>query len=239
MPDPFVQALRDEYLDQRRGPLVSRRGDQTRERSVGDLYFGDFTADGDSGAWLESWLDGPLLDMGAGIGRHSLYFQERFETVAIEPHRELVETMRERGVEDAQVADMFSLRESFGRDRFQSALAVGTQMSLGRSMQGLHEFLGDLAWVTTPDGTAVVDGFDPDQEATQEMLDYYDDSTEGLAYRVLQFEYDGSLGDPWLYRLFAPDRVREAAVDTGWEVAEVRYGDDGWGNLYSIALEKA
>lgn len=133
---------------------------------------------------------------------------------------------------------MFSLRESFDRDRFPSALAVGTQMSLSRSMQGLREFLGDLAWVTTPDASAVVDGFDPEHETTRGMLDYHDDPTAGLAYRLLQFEYDGTLGEPWLYRLFTPERVREAAVGTGWEVAEVQYGADGWEHLYSLALGK-
>ena len=180
-----------------------------------------------------------MLDLGAGAGRHALYFQEQFETVAIEHSELLVEVLRERGVEDARTADMFALPDAFERDRFTSALAIGTQMSLSRSMQGLHEFLGDLAYVTGPDGTAVIDGFDPDHETTAAMLDYYDDPTDGLAYRVLQFEYDGTLGEPWLYRLFAPDRIREAAVGTGWEVADVRYGDDEWDHNFQVALRKA
>jgi hypothetical protein len=176
--------------------------------------------------------------MGAGAGRHALYFQEEFETVAIEQHDLLAELMTDRGVTDARVADMFDLREAFDRDRFQSAMAVGTQASLAGSRRGLSQFLGDLAFVTTPDATAVIDGFDPEHEATRAKLDYRSDPTEGLAYRVLQYEYDGALGEPWLYRLFTPERIREITVGTGWEVAGVRYGPDGWDHHYQVALEK-
>jgi hypothetical protein len=37
------------------------------------MYFQEFHLDEDG--WLFSWLTGPLLDMGAGVGRHSLTLQ--------------------------------------------------------------------------------------------------------------------------------------------------------------------
>ncbi|PSQ45113.1 SAM-dependent methyltransferase [Halobacteriales archaeon SW_6_65_15] len=237
MSSPFAQAIYDAHFDDRRRPLVAHDGEETEEHSL-DHYFSEFSPEAGHDAWLESWLDGPVLDMGAGAGRHALYFQDRFETVAIEQSDLLVETMRDRGVEDARQADMFALREHFERDRFASALAIGTQTSLSGSLPGLRRFLRDLAFVTTPDATAVVDGFDPEHEVTKAKLDYRADPARGLAYRVLQYEYDGTLGAPWLYRLFTPDRVREAVVGTGWEVAEVKYGDDDWSHLYEIALRK-
>lgn len=237
MSSPFAQAIYDAHFGEQRGPLLAHDGDETEEHSL-DHYFAEFSPEAGHGAWLESWLNGPMLDMGAGAGRHARYFQEQFETVAIEQSDLLVETMRDRGVEDARVADMFALREHFERDRFASALAVGTQMSLARSMDGLRQFLDDLAHVTTPDATAVVDGFDPEHETTREKLDYRADPARGRAFRLLQYEYDGTLGEPWLYRLFTPDRVREAVVGTGWDVAEVRYGDDDWAHLYEVALRK-
>lgn len=236
MSSPFARAIHDAHFDERRGPLLAHDGEETEEHSL-DHYFSEFSVE-EHGAWPESWLDGPLLDMGAGAGRHALAYQDRFETVAIEHSDLLIETMRDRGVEDARKADMFALRDHFERDRFASALAIGTQMSLSGSLQGLRQFLDDLAFVTTPDATAVVDGFDPEHETTKEKLDYRPDPARGLAYRVLQYEYDGSLGTPWLYRLFTPNRVREATIGTGWEVAEVRYGDDDWAHLYNVALRK-
>jgi hypothetical protein len=173
--------------------------------------------------------------MGAGAGRHALALQERYETVAIEQTDLLVELLRDRGVDDARLVDMFDLREAFEADTFESAIALGTQACLSRSACGLEAFLDDLAHVTTPDGTAVIDSYDPEHEHTKEKPDYYEDASEGLAYRVLQMEYDGTLGEPWLYRLFTPDRIREIVADTDWTVADVQYGPE---NLYQVALEK-
>jgi len=201
---------------------------------------------------------------------------------AVEVSDHLVETMRDRGVADARRGDMFSLREQFERDQFQSALAIGTQVGLAGSMQGLRRFLGDLAHVTTPDATAVFDGYDPEskrlrgegpredtteensedpegsgenteeseqgpeksgenpEESDQEagMLGFRADPTPGLAYRLMWFDYEGTTGDGILFRLFSPDRVREAAVGTGWTVTDVRYTDEENPIHYRVALEK-
>jgi len=109
---------------------------EVREHPIEAFYFRKFDAGSDYGTWLASWLDGPLLDLGAGAGRDALHFQDRFETVAIEVSDHLVETMASWGVEDARRGSMFELREQFAPDRFQSALAIGTQMCLAGSMQG-------------------------------------------------------------------------------------------------------
>lgn len=231
MSDPFAQALYDYHFDEMQGPLVYRRGEETKEVGI-DFYF---DVVGGDGSWLESYLDGPLLDMGAGAGRHSLHFQDQFETVAIEQNELLVEVLRDRGVKDARRADMFDLRETFEENRFESAIAFGTQVSLSRSMQGLTQFLNGLATVTTANATAIVDGYDPEKEETKAKLDYYDDPSDGLGYRLLQMEYDGTLGEPWLYRLFTPDRFRDATENTDWEVTEERYVTE---NLYHLALNK-
>jgi len=48
--------------------------------------------------------------------------------------------MRDRGVVDVREGDMFALRDAFERDRFASALAIGTQIGLAGSMRGLSAF---------------------------------------------------------------------------------------------------
>ena len=215
--DPFGRALRDHHLGEREEPLVDRDGSRTREQPIERWYFDEF--DGDP--FLDAWLDGPLLDMGAGVGRQSLYYQERFETVAIEVSERLVRTMHGRGVADARHADMFALRETFGRDRFRSAFAIGTQATLAGSMAGLRKFLAGLAYVTTPDGTAVIDSYDPTLAATAETFGYRADPTPGLGHRIYHCEYEERVGETLYFRIFSPDRLREAAIGTGWQVAEV------------------
>lgn len=234
--DPFGRAIRDYYLDEQAEPLVVRDGEEWREHPIERFYFWEH----EEGDWKDSWLDGPLIDIGAGVGAHALTYQGQFETVAIEISEHLVETMRDRGVEDARRVDMFSLRDAFDRDRFQSALVFGTQVGLVGSMDGLREFLSDLAFVTRPDATAVLHCYDPELDATENLLGFRDDPTPGLAYRVMHFEYDGAVGETLLFRLFSPERLRAATVGTGWEVAEVRHvPPDDPTDQYEAALTKS
>lgn len=238
MVDPFGRAIRDYYLDELDEPLLHRDGEQVREHPIERFYFGEFAIENERDDWLASWLDGPSLDMGAGVGRHALYFQDEFETVAIDVSRPLVKTMRERGVENARHADMFALREAFERDRFRSALAHGTQVGLARSEHGLRRFLGDLAYVTTPDASAVLDCYDPELVATRNLLGYREDPAPGLAYRVMHFQYEGEIGDTLLFRLFSPERLRDATVGTDWEVEDVKHVPAENPNRWEAALTK-
>jgi hypothetical protein len=236
MTTAFGRALLDHHCGNRDAPLVQRDGAETLTHPIEDFYFTDFE-ETLAPAWLESWLDGPLLDLGAGAGRDALYFQERFETVALDVDEQLVTLIEDRGVADVRQGDMFALPEQFDRDRFQSVLAIGTQVGLAKSMRGLAEFLDDLAQVTTSDATAVLDSYDPTFKGAAEMLGYRPDPTPGLAFRVITYEYEGAVDETLLFRLFSPDRLREAAADTGWAVAEVRQPGDAY--YYRAALEKA
>jgi hypothetical protein len=237
MPDPFGRAVADHYHDRRTEPLVVRDGDATRDHPIESFYFEPFDAESDAGGWLASWVRGPLLDVGAGAGRHALVFQADVETVATDVSDALVAVMRDRGVRDARVVDMFSLRETFDRDRFGSALAVGTQLGLSGSMQGLRRWLGDLAFVTDADATAVVDSYDPTHEASDDLLGYRPDPTRGLAGRVFHFVYEGVVSETLHFRLFSPERLQEATVGTGWTLEDVRRSDEGTA-YYRAALAK-
>ena len=238
-PDPFGRAIRDFHRGEQDAPLLQRDGDDVLEHPIERFYFGEFDAEGEWGSWLESRLDGPLLDLGAGVGRDALHFQDRFETVAVEVSEHLVETMSDRGVEDARLGDMFALRETFEPDRFRSVLAHGTQVGLAGSMAGLRELLDDLASVTTDDATAVVDCYDPEHDAAADLVGFRVDPTSGLAFRVMHFEYEGDVGETLLFRLFSPERLEEAAADAGWDVEDVRYGSGSNSSYYEAALVKA
>ena len=237
MPDAFGRAVRDFHRGEQDEPLVQRDGEETLIHPIEDFYFGDFDPESDRGAWLDSRLDGPLVDLGAGAGRDALHFQNRFETVAIEVSDHLVETMEARGVEDARRGDMFALRDQFDANRFRSALAFGTQICLTGSMRGLERFLADLAHVTTADATAVLHSHDPEADGVDDLLGFRPDPTPGLAHRVFWFEYEATVDEALYFRLFSPDRVQEAAASTPWEIADVRQPRESI--TYQVALEKA
>ncbi len=238
MADPFGEAILDHARDERDEPLLQRDGEQEIEHPIEGLYFGGVEADADHFSWLADRVEGPLLDVGAGAGRHALYFQEDYETVAVEVSDPLVTTMEERGVEDARRGDLFELTDDFEVYRFRTAFVIGTQLGLGTSMQGVREVLGDLATITTDDATAIVDSYDPSDPEAEEMLGRRDDSTPGAAFRVMHFEYEGVIGETLLFRVFDADWLREATSETPWTVEDVQQHED-WGmGYYRAALTK-
>lgn len=223
-PDPFGRAILDHHRGEREEPLIDRDGGTTRIHDIEGYYFGEHEPE----AFFEPHVEGPLLDIGAGAGRDSLYFQERVETVALEVSEHLVTLLAERGVTDARLGDMFALPEQFSRNRFQAALAIGTQVQLAPSEHALREFLADLAHVTTPDGVALLHGYDPAAAAEADLFAYRADPTPGLAHRIFHCEYEGEAGETLLFRLFSVERLRDATVGTAWHVAETTENDVTW-----------
>jgi len=239
MPDPFAQALHDYHTSSQTELLYTCDGQQRIEHPVEEFYFTRFPAPEDSYApWLESQLAGPLLDIGAGVGKHARYFQERFQTTAIEVHPLLVECMKDQGIINAQRGDMFELPEQFEVNQFQSVLLYGTQIGLVKSRAGLKEVLDGIAQITTADGTVVFDSYDPAVDATAHLLGYRADPTPGLGFRVFSFEYDGVRGRLLLFRLFSPDRIREVCQKTVWRVDDSWQPEEKAAGHYLVALEK-
>ncbi len=224
-PDAFGQAVYDHYRGEQAGPLWQCDGPERREHPIEAFYFEPYDPESYRGAWIDSHLSGPLIDIGAGAGRDTLYFQDHFETVAIDASPALVQTMDDRGVEDARVGDMFDLRADFDRDEFAAALAYGTQLGLAGSIAGVRSFLCDLEYITEPGATAVVDGYDPTVIEPGEMLGYRRDPTPGLAHRVMWFEYDDEVDPILQFRLLSPARLREATIGTEWELVDVTRRD--------------
>lgn len=107
MPDPFGRAIRDFHRDEQDEPLWQIDGEAAYEHPIEAFYFAPRDPDSEATAWLESRVEGPFLDVGAGVGRDALHFQETVETTAIEISGHLVAVMDDRGVEDARRADMF------------------------------------------------------------------------------------------------------------------------------------
>lgn len=235
MSDPFGRALLDHARGERTAPLRQIDGEWERDHPIEQFYFEPRDPEAETTAFLERHLHGPLVDLGAGVGRDVRYFSEQCETVGLERSPHLVTAMEERGVERAVEGDMFALQATFDRDRFASALAVGTQLGLAQSPAGVQSFLADLAYVTRPDATAVVDAYDPTSVDAADLLGYRSEPTPGLAGRVMHFAYEGERGETLLFRLFSPARLRAAVAPTRWRVVDTLAGDSAH---YRVALRK-
>lgn len=239
--DALGRAILDYQRGNLQGECLFRDGDETKDANLHDFYFtgpDDWSADMLS--LLES-LDSPILDAGCAAGKYARWLQDDHEIVAIDVSPGAVTAARERGVNDVREMDMFDM--AFPRDRFRTAFVVGTQSGLAGSMAGIRESLGDLAFVTDSEGTAIVDSYDPTQLTPDDLFGYRPDPRQGLARRAFHFEYirqptDGDderiVGPTLDFVLFSPERLEEATIGTPWHLDHVRPGE----GYYKAVLEK-
>lgn len=239
--NPFGRAIWDCYRGVQSQPLLERDGNTIEEHPVEEYYFRIYPSDVSSSManWLAQWIEGPLLDMGAGTGNHALYFQTQFTTVAIEIDPYLLDILHDRGISNVRCVDMFSLREEFNPNQFSSALGLGTQMGLVRSRHGLQDFFNTLDYVIKDGGTVILDCYDPTIATCSSLVGFRSDPEPGLGFRVLAFEYDDEYGSPLLFRLFSPSVIEHVVTETVWQVADVWRPDDSSDPYYRIALTKA
>jgi SAM-dependent methyltransferase len=236
--DPLGRAMHDHYTPGRAGELTYRDGSETERHDVAGTYFTDPTD------WSPAWrrrldsLDGPVLDVGCGTGKYAQWLAgSGRQVVGIDTSPKAIETARGRGLQAAFVMDMFAL--GFDRNRFRSALVVGTQSGLAGTLPGVRAFLTDLARVTTSDATAIVDSYDPAGLDPESFIGYRPDPRAGLARRAFHFEYDRpdggrEVGPTLSFVLFGPDRLRDVLVGTAWDLLAV-WPQTGY---YRAKLEK-
>ena len=190
-----------------------------------------FFADHDDWAEPErrafEYVQGRVLDIGAGAGRHSLVVQRRqLETVAIDISPGAVEVCRRRGVRDARLLPLGEIDESLGV--FDTVLLLCGNFGLAGGADETAAFLEKLHSLTRPRARIVLDTVDP----------YVDNDDADLAYLErnrgrglmpgqvrIRIRY-GGLVTPWYDLLcVSSGELEELAAPTGWQLAWRRDGE--------------
>jgi SAM-dependent methyltransferase len=194
-----------------------------------DLQPEDFFLPHEAWPWWEQralgLAMGPVLDLGAGAGRHSLYLQSLGHAVtAVDSSPGAVDVCRARGVRDVRLADLTTFR---GNRRWETLLLMCGNLGLAGDWQPTRRLLIQLRDMTVPGGLLIGDSVDPDDP---EDLEYQErNHRQGFhPGRVrLRFHY-GEMVTPWWALLNLPPADIEALVDgTGWTLEEqLRDGDD-------------
>ncbi|MCF0235649.1 MAG: methyltransferase domain-containing protein [Bacteroidaceae bacterium] len=168
---------------------------------------------------------GRVLDVGAGSGCHSLALQSRgLEVRAIDVSPFSVETMRERGVADVQLADFFD--DDFG-SAFDTILMLMNGIGICGSLDTLPQFFARLDALLAPGGCALIDSCDlrfvlGDDDGQIDPNDF-DDYFGEVDY---QMQYGRTQGHAfnWLYVDF--ETLASAAASCGFSATMLREGDE-------------
>lgn len=165
---------------------------------------------------LPSIEAGPVLDLGAGAGRASLYLQGRgFAVTAVESSPGAAEVCRRRGVTDVRVGD---LNDPPTDQPWQTILLLCGNLGLGGSWEGNRRLLTRLAQSAAPGAVLIGDS-----------VNY-----SGRAEIGLRIRYRELVSPWWRQRNVAAREVLDLVDGTGWTIqAQLEDGAD-----HSVALER-
>jgi SAM-dependent methyltransferase len=163
---------------------------------------------------------GRVLDVGCGVGRHSLYLQDRgCEVVAIDVSPIAVKICRSRGVRDARVMALDGVSGRMGS--FDAVIMMGNNFGLFGSPTKAKRLLKRLWGMTNPGARIIGNTMDTYQTTKPEHLWYhrFNRRRGRLGGQVrIRIRYK-KYCSPWFDYLFASrDEMREILDGTGWRL---------------------
>lgn len=201
--DAFGRALLDYYEDQEEvAPLVLEvQGGRSGAAMSPEWFFRSYPA----WEWWDRELlplieSGPVLDLGCGAGRASLYLEERgLSVTAVDASPGAVEVCRRRGVKDVRLAD---LNDPPADAAWAAILLLCGNLGLGGSWDGNRQLLARLAAIAQPGAILIGDSVTPD----------------GPPEVLLRLSY-GCISTPW-WRQYnvAASEVPRMVEGTGWNL---------------------
>lgn len=160
---------------------------------------------------------GKVLDVGAGAGSHALELQNRgFEVTGMDISPLAVEIMRERGVKEVVLADIYK----FGNQQYDTLLLLMNGIGLAGNIASLKDLLLHLKTLLVKGGQLLFDSSD--------VAYLYDGKLPETGYHgeiKYQYEYKNQKGE-WFNWLYVDEKtLAEVAAETGWDM-EVLYEDE-------------
>ena len=170
---------------------------------------------------------GKVLDLGAGVGPHSLQLQEKgLEVYAMDISKEACEIMEKRGVTNVLLSDVYGIQ----RENFDTILLMGRAIGFVEDLAGVKKFLNHCENLLSSKGMILLDSLDVRVTSETDHLAYQERSkTLGRYIGVvgLQMEYKGQYGEPFKLLHIDPDTLNNIAENLNWKCNILRKEKNG------------
>jgi SAM-dependent methyltransferase len=223
---PFGMAIADYYKGDKDAAVAVYRDDGLVENLAILSFFRSPTAYPLDKVALDN-CRGRVLDVGAGVGIHSLYLQDKgFSVCAMDVSPEACEVMKKEGVKEVHCASF----EGFSARLFDTLLILGRSICMVETLAGLQDFLEKVHSLVRPGGQIILNSVDVTRTSNPQHLAYHDiNRREGryVGECRLHMEYKGVKGPVCGLLHVEAATLAEYAEKTGWSCDILVQEDDG------------
>ena len=224
--EPLGLALKEFYEGSKQAKVIFHRDDGLRDNHYVFHYFRTEKEFSLIEKQAIALCRGKVLDIGAGVGPHSLELQKKgLEVYAIDISLNACKIMKKRGIKNVRYSTVYDLDEKF----FDTILLMGRAIGFVEDLLGLKKFLKFCKSLLTPDGYILLDSLDVRSTTVPEHLAYQERNRKlGLYIGVigLQMEYKGKLGEKFKLLHVDPQTLKECAKEMGWS-CEILNNENG------------
>lgn len=227
--DVYGEALYDFHtLNQLQEPLLLHSSYGDIEEMPIEVFFRDQNDFPELEHIALALCDGHILDVGAGVGSHSLHLQQKgFKVDAIEHSASACTIMKQRGVQKVLQEDFFQLKNK----QYDTILFLMNGIGLAGTIDGFKKLLQHSKSLLTENGQLLFDSSD-----IAYLYDEYHITKPQHYYGQInfQYEYKGNFGEPFNWIYIAQKELIKIAHEENW-VVQVLYEDDN--DQYLVRME--
>lgn len=214
--EPFGLALIEFFEGKKYAKIIFHRDDGLKDEASIIFYFrseNNFTSIEKQALAL---CQGRVLDIGAGVGPHSLALQKcGLEVLAIDISPHACEIMRKRGVKNVIRSTVYELKE----ETFDTILLMGRSIGFVENLSGLKKFLIYCKDLLNPRGLILFDSIDIQLTTNPIHLAYQEENVKKGRYVGeirLQIEYEDILGEKFQILHVDPQTLKNSAYNLDW-----------------------
>ena len=231
--DPFGLALEEYCKGNKQAKVIFHRDDGIKDDYYVSHCFRSEKEFNPIEKLAVSLCYGKVLDIGAGVGPHSLELQKKgLQVLAIDISSHACKIMKERGIKNVKCLTVYDIDES----DFDTILLMGRAIGFVEDLIGLNKFLEHCKHLLKQKGQILLDSLDVRVTTVPEHLAYQERNRQlGRYIGVvgLQMEYKGIFGEKFKLLHIDPNTLNNCAYKVGWS-CEIIYKEENGDYLAKI-----
>ncbi|HIE26453.1 TPA: class I SAM-dependent methyltransferase [Candidatus Poribacteria bacterium] len=194
------------------------RDDGNFENLYVKSYFSEYDEFGSLIQEALEYVDGKVLDVGCGAGKHALYLQSiGIDVVGLDISPLAVQVCKERGLKKCVAASALNL--PFKNGTFDTIIMMGNNFGIAGTSPKTQRMLMNFRKLLSGKGTVIAHSIDPTLTNNPEHLAYHERNRKrGLPVGQvkIKLEYKKAVSS-WFYLLLVtPEEMKKLAEETGW-----------------------